>query len=184
MITEEPEYALTIGFLDSDEAMQLFDTLSREVNWDTSMKARKTACYGETYDESGVEYEVQPMIESLSALCDKVNQALLFRPTNCLLNFYEDGKSTMGFHSDTISNLDDDTGIVIISLGGEREITFRNIEDYDKRHTYLLPHGSLFYMTQETQKYWTHAVKKSPVNDARISITFRRILSSRKGQVV
>ena len=86
----------------------------------------------------------------------------------------------MGFHSDTTSNLEEGTGIVIVSLGAEREITFRSKENYDVRHHYLLPNGSLFYMTQETQDYWTHAVKKAKTDDPRISLTFRRILAGLK----
>lgn len=175
-----PEYRLEPQFISQTDGSILLSQLTDSVDWDNSIKARKTACYGETYDESGVDYEVQPMLDLLKPLCDRILTTLNFEPTNCLLNYYSDGKSTMGFHSDTTSNLEDETGIVIISLGAEREITFRNKDDYDLRHTFLLPHGSLFYMTQETQDYWSHAIKKSPVNDPRISLTFRRILAERK----
>ena len=86
----------------------------------------------------------------------------------------------MGFHSDTIANLAEGTGIVIVSLGAERELTFRHKNNYEIRHRYLLPNGSLFYMTQATQESWTHAVKRSDVAGARISLTFRRILSKNR----
>ena len=175
-----PEYKIYDSFLDSAEAASLFSRLENEVNWDTSIRARKTACFGETYDESGVDYDVKPMLGTLVPILDSIEKELGFRPTNCLANYYSDGKSTMGFHSDTISNLEGGTGIVIISLGAERNLTFRNIEDYDLRLNCKMNHGSLFYMTQETQKYWTHAIKKSPVDDARISLTFRRILPELK----
>ena len=180
MISKEPDYQLIEKFLAPDEATRLLHELVRVADWDTSMKARKTACYGETYDESGVDFAVREMLPELESLCDSVERAVAFRPTNCLLNYYEDGSSTMGFHSDTTSNLEDGTGIVIVSLGAERAITFRNKEDYDLRHTYLLPHGSLFCMTQETQDYWTHAVKKAATDEPRISLTLRRILAERK----
>lgn len=180
MISEEPEYKLIEEFLESDEATQLLHQLVEVVEWDTSMKARKTACYGETYDESGVDFTVQQMLPELEPICGGVERAVSFRPTNCLLNYYEDGSSTMGFHSDTTSNLEDQTGIVIVSLGAERAITFRNKKDCDLRHTYVLPHGSLFYMTQETQDHWTHAVKKAATDEPRISLTLRRILAERK----
>ena len=179
-ISQVPDYSLDDSFLESSDATMLFQRLESEVEWDRSIKARMTACYGETYDESGVDYETKPMLELLKPLCEAIDQQLKFKPTNCLLNYYNDGKSTMGFHSDTISNLEDDTGIVIVSLGAERELTFRHIDNIDLKHTYLLPHGSLFYMTQDTQNHWKHAVKKAAVDTPRISLTFRRILAEKK----
>ena len=175
-----PDYKLYHSFLEKEEANFLLDFLDKEVDWDTSIKARKTACFGETYDESGVEYEVKPMLDAFIPLIDGIEKEVGFRPTNCLANYYSDGKSTMGFHSDTISNLEGDTGIAIVSLGAERDLTFRNIENYDLRESCRMLHGSLFYMTQETQKYWTHAIKKSSVDEPRISLTFRRILPELK----
>ena len=181
-INIEPECRLVSTFLPPDRAGKLFADLVANVEWDTSMKARKTACYGETYDESGVDFEVRAMHPLLVPVCELIDEEVGFLPTNCLLNYYEDGKSTMGFHSDTTSNLEDGTGIVIVSLGAERSLTFRNKEDYDKRPSFLLPNGSLFYMTQRTQDFWTHAVKKATTDEARISITFRRILAEKKGK--
>ena len=179
-INSEPEHRLVLNFLNEDQAKRLFADLVAEVEWDMSMKARKTACYGETYDESGVDFEVRDMHSLLVPICERISDEVGFLPTNCLLNYYEDGKSTMGFHSDTTSNLEDDTGIVIVSLGAKRNLTFRHKEDYDKRPSYPLPNGSLFYMTQRTQDFWTHAIKKAPTDEARISMTFRRILAERK----
>ncbi len=180
VISQVPDYSLDDSFLESNDATVLFQSLETEVEWDKSIKARMTACYGETYDESGVDYEIKPMHELLNPLCEAIGKRLKFKPTNCLLNYYNDGKSTMGFHSDTISNLENGTGIAIVSLGAERELTFRHIENLDLKHTYLLPHGSLFYMTQDTQRHWKHAVKKAAVDSPRISLTFRRILSEKK----
>jgi len=177
---EVPDYKLHESFLSFKEANALFSCLESSIDWDTSMKARKTACFGETYDESGVEYEAKPMHEILFPVIEEIEHQVGFRPTNCLVNYYSDGKSTMGFHSDTISNLEGDTGIVIVSLGAERDLTFRNIEDYDIRFFCKMTHGSLFYMTQETQRFWTHAIKKASVDTPRISLTFRRILSELK----
>jgi len=177
---KNPDYILKESFLKQDIANKLFNLLESGIEWDTSIKARKTASFGETYDESGVDYKVKPMHELLIPIVNLIEKELKFRPTNCLANFYSDGKSTMGFHSDTISNLDGDTGIVIISLGAERDLTFRNIADYDIRSTCKMTNGSLFYMSQKTQTFWTHAIKKAPVDTPRISLTFRRILSELK----
>jgi alkylated DNA repair dioxygenase AlkB len=172
-----PEVTLTTDFLSGPAASELSDALSKQIPWDMRMKARKTACFGQTYDDSGVEYEVVPMHPLLVPLCAAVEQHLGFHPTNCLLNYYETGRSTMGFHSDVTYNLADGTGVAIVSLGAERTLTFRNKASIDLKVGFTLPHGSLLYMTQLTQDYWTHAVKKSETDDARISLTFRHILS-------
>jgi alkylated DNA repair dioxygenase AlkB len=172
-----PEVSLATDFLSRQPASDLFDALVDQIPWDTRMKARKTACFGQTYDDSGVDYEVVPMHPLLVPLCAAVEQRLGFRPTNCLLNYYEDGRSTMGFHSDVTYNLAEGTGVAIVSLGAERDLTFRSKANVDVKVVFSLPHGSLLYMTQLTQDYWTHAVKKSDTDDARISLTFRHILS-------
>jgi alkylated DNA repair dioxygenase AlkB len=173
---QAPETTLLDGFLSSDEASELYRRLLAEVHWDERMKARKTACFGETYDDSGVDYEMQPMHPLIDSMLGRISEELGFRPTNCLLNYYPDGDSTMGFHSDATYNLAPGTGIGILSLGSERELTFRAKTDHDKRVGIRLQNGSLFHMTQETQDHWQHAVKKAPGARGRISVTLRHIV--------
>ena len=177
LIQANPEASVTPGFIARDAATNLFDALTMQVQWDERMKARKTACFGQTYDDSGVDYQVLPMHPLLIPLCDAIERQVGFCPTNCLLNYYESGRSTMGFHSDATYNLADGTGVAIISLGAERNLTFRSKADQSLLVNFLLPHGSLFYMTQLTQDYWTHAVKKTETDDPRISLTFRHIIT-------
>lgn len=174
---DSPEVTITPGFLSENDATQLFQALVETIAWDERMKSRKTACFGQTYDDSGVDYEVIPMHPLLAPLCSRIEEHLGFRPTNCLLNYYADGRSTMGFHSDAIHNLHEGTGVAIISLGAERTLSFRSKADVSQQLGYSMPHGSLLYMTQETQNHWTHAVKKQDIDDARISLTFRHILT-------
>jgi alkylated DNA repair dioxygenase AlkB len=176
-IEERPEATFFPRLLPPDIATSLFDALCREITWDERMKARKTACFGKTYDDSGIDYEVVPMHPLLEPLCAAIERELGFRPTNCLANYYESGRSTMGFHSDATHNLAEGTGVAIVSLGAERELVFRNKADHAQVIRYSLPHGSLLYMTQLTQAHWAHAMKKTNTTDARISLTFRHILS-------
>jgi alkylated DNA repair dioxygenase AlkB len=176
-IKTTPEATVKPGFLAPEAATTLFHSLLTQVPWDERMKSRKTACFGQTYDDSGVDYQVVTMHPLLVPLCDAIEVELGFRPTNCLLNHYETGRSTMGFHSDATHNLAEGTGVAIVSLGAERNLTFRSKTDQSIVIHLPLPHGSLFYMTQLTQDYWTHAVKKTETDDARISLTFRHILS-------
>ncbi|WP_264516705.1 alpha-ketoglutarate-dependent dioxygenase AlkB family protein [Luteolibacter rhizosphaerae] len=173
----EPEATLDPQFLSPADASALFEALLSEVQWDERMKARKTACFGQTYDDSGVDYQLVPMHPRLAPLCEAISVRLGFMPTNCLLNYYESGRSSMGFHSDATHNLAEGTGVAILSVGAERCPSFRSKTDPELTVEYPLPHGSLFYMSQGTQDHWLHAVKKTETDDSRISLTFRHILT-------
>jgi alkylated DNA repair dioxygenase AlkB len=171
----EPEVTICPGYLSPLVATKLYNQLRDRIEWDLRISARKTACFGLPYNYSGLTYEVQPMHPLLQPLCGQLEQTLGFEPNSCLVNFYEDGRDKMGFHSDEIDNLEDGTQIIIISLGTERKLSFRSKADYEQRLSYLLPHGSLLYMSQKTQEFWSHAIKRANVIDGRISLTFRRI---------
>jgi alkylated DNA repair dioxygenase AlkB len=171
----EPEVTICPGYLSPIAATKLYTELRDRIEWDLRMSARHTACYGLSYDYSGVSYENKPMHPLLVPLCTKLEATLGFEPNSCLINYYLDGRSKMGFHSDEIDNLETGTQIIIISLGTERKLSFRSKADYEQRRQYLLPHGSLLYMSQRTQEFWSHAIKRANVLDGRISLTFRRI---------
>jgi alkylated DNA repair dioxygenase AlkB len=171
----EPEVTICPGYLSPTAATELYLNLRDRIEWDERISARKTACFGLPYNYSGLTYEIQPMHPLLQPLCVQLKQTLGFEPNSCLINFYKDGRDKMGFHSDEIDNLEDGTQIIIISLGTERKLSFRSKADYSQRLQYLLPHGSLLYMSQKTQEFWSHAIKRANVMDGRISLTFRRI---------
>jgi alkylated DNA repair dioxygenase AlkB len=171
----EPDITILPGYLSPDVATTLYDQLCQQVDWDERMSARKTACFGFSYDYSGVSYADKPMHPLLVPLCDRLEQKLGFRPNSCLINYYETGRSRMGFHSDETDNLEEGTEIIIISLGTKRKLAFRSRDDYERRLSYVLSHGSLLYMSQLTQKFWSHAIKRESVTEGRISLTFRRI---------
>jgi alkylated DNA repair dioxygenase AlkB len=153
----------------------LFDALVRQVAWNESMRARRTACFGQPYNYSGMTYDTTPMHPLLVPIVDRLEGKLGFRPNNCLLNHYEDGRSTMGFHSDSEEELTGGTGVAIVSLGAERAITFRGKQDRNVEHTLALPGGSLLYMPRGLQQGYKHAILAQPEAAGRISLTFRSL---------
>lgn len=163
------------GFVDG--AGVLFDLLKESIIWDTRMVMRKTASYGVAYNYSQMSFPYQPMPEPLLKICADINATIGFEPNNCLINYYPDGKSKMGYHSDQIDILEKDTGVAIVSLGETRLLKFRNIEDKSQSIDFELITGSLLYMTQDVQKQWEHTIPKSDVNNSRMSLIFRRIMS-------
>lgn len=155
---------------------ELFQLLKHSVIWDERMKARKTASFGVSYDYSQINYPESPMPIQLQAICLQLEEALGFLPNNCLLNYYPDGLSSMGFHSDSSEELAVGTGVAIISLGDSRSICFRSKADKSVESSYSLPSGSLLYMTKQVQDDWLHAIPKAIGAGERISLTFRAIV--------
>lgn len=155
----------------------LFETLRTEVEWDERMTARKTASFGVAYNYSQIQYPHQPFSQSLQEMATALSQLLGFAPNNCLINYYLDGKSKMGFHSDQTDILAKGTGVAIISLGATRTLQFRNIANKELVQDISLNAGSLLYMSQEVQHHWQHAIPKSDTSDGRMSLTFRQLIS-------
>ncbi|GAO43344.1 alpha-ketoglutarate-dependent dioxygenase AlkB [Flavihumibacter petaseus] len=154
---------------------ELFELLSTKVEWDERMTARKTASFGKAYNYSQIAYPFQEFIPELKFVIEKLRPAIGFEPNNCLINYYLDGKSKMGYHSDQTDILENNSGIAIVSLGETRELRFRNISDPEQFLSYELPSGSLIYMSQEIQTKWQHAIPKSDTENGRISLTFRQM---------
>lgn len=158
-----------------DKPNELFELLTTNVKWDERMTARKTASFGKAYNYSQIDYPFQEFLLELKFVIDKLIPAIGFEPNNCLINYYLDGKSKMGYHSDQTNILEINTGIAIVSLGETRELRFKNINNPDQLLSYELPSGSLIYMTQEIQTKWQHAIPKSDTEKGRISLTFRQM---------
>ena len=153
----------------------LFHQLLEETVWDERMKARKTASFGIAYNYSQITYADAPFPDSLSALCGPVREAVGFEPNNCLLNYYPDGRSSMGFHSDTATGRSVGTGVAIVSLGAAREMRFRHKQDKENTSARMLIAGSLIYLDDATQEHWLHAIPKAEESGPRISLSFRSI---------
>lgn len=157
-------------------AQGLFEFLITNVHWDERMTARKTASFGKAYNYSQIQYPYQTFPSELEEINIKLEPVIGFKPNNCLINYYLNGKSKMGYHSDQTDILEDNTGIAIVSVGEARILRFRNMEHPAEILRYELASGSLIYMTQEIQKAWQHAIPKSDTDNGRISLTFRSII--------
>lgn len=156
-------------------AVELFENLRTGVIWDERMQARKTASFGKAYNYSQISYPYQEFLPELEEVNQLILKRLKFEPNNCLINYYLNGKSKMGFHSDQTDILESKTGVAIVSLGETRTLRFRNIRNKEELKNYPLPSGSLIYMSQEVQDEWHHAIPKSNTDQGRMSLTFRRL---------
>lgn len=170
-----PDVVLIERFVAEPEA--LFLELSSTTPWDERMRARKTASFGIPYNYSGMTYPDAPMPKRVGDLGEAMRERLGFSPNNCLANYYPDGGATMGFHSDSITELAPGTGVAIVSLGSARILRFRFLEDRSVGHDYELTPGSLLYMPAEVQRRWQHGVPKQEGAGPRISLTFRCLVT-------
>lgn len=175
-----PDILYLPHFLSIDVEESLVETLQSTVSWDVSMRARKTASFGVPYDYKQMTYETLVMPCSLEEICEAVEKELSFRPNSCLLNYYEDGNSYIGFHSDSAANLAPETGVVVVSLGSTRTIAFRNKANKKLEYSLTLQPGSLLFMSNEMQLEWLHGIPKELSAEGgaigrRISVTLRRI---------
>jgi alkylated DNA repair dioxygenase AlkB len=146
--------------------------LTAEIGWDGRMRARRTASFGQPYNYSGQVYAATPMPPLIAAI-ERHAAALAGHPfDNCLLNLYETGLHTMGFHHDSYDGLVDTSWIAIASLGAARPLVFRS-DDHRHHAQQLLEHGSIFLMNRATQLAWSHGLPRLSSAGARISLTFR-----------
>jgi alkylated DNA repair dioxygenase AlkB len=158
------------------KSLALYERLASSVAWDARIRTRKSMSFGLPYNYSGIEWPAAPFPDAIDSLRARVAEATGFEPNNCLANFYPDGKSTMGFHSDSTAELEPGTGIAVLSLGTERTITFRRIDDKTVSESHPLSSGALLWMCPEMQAEWRHAIlADANATDGRISLTFRRM---------
>jgi alkylated DNA repair dioxygenase AlkB len=167
----ELQLLLDANFYSDHEA--LFNELLASVTWDNRMAARRTASFGRPYNYSQIDYPETPIPLALLPLVDLLHARLQVQFNNCLLNHYETGDNTMGFHSDDTAGLMPGTGVAIVSLGSVRDITFRSKKQPGLEEKYSLNPGSLLYMDNVVQENWTHAIKRQEGARARISLTWR-----------
>lgn len=167
----EPQIQIDDSFYADHDV--LFRKLVATVAWDDRMAARRTASFGRPYNYSQISYPQSPFPKELLPVAELLDARLNIRFNNCLLNYYESGDNTMGFHSDDTTGLVAGTGVAIVSLGSVRNITYRSKESPDIQISYALPSGSLLYMDDLVQDKWTHAIKRQKDAGPRISLTWR-----------
>ena len=157
------------------EADELLTWLVGDVDWQRPFLARAVASFGVAYNYSGVSFRDLEMPPAIASLADDVEARIGYRPNNCLLNLYETGASSMGFHADATDRFTRGSGVTIITLGAARDLVFRRAEMRREGASIRLEHGSLLQMSAALQRGWQHAVPRLAAAGPRISVTFRSL---------
>jgi alkylated DNA repair dioxygenase AlkB len=147
----------------------------RKEYWDTSL--RKPYTYGQG---RGIRtYEPNKPIDKIQVLRYKLLEDFGVFFEGCFLNFYETKKDHLGWHSDDDLGIDHSKPIMIITLGGKRELNWKPIgsKGLDSISSQMLEGGSLFIMPSGMQQTHYHRIPKAGFeSDPRISLTFRSLI--------
>jgi alkylated DNA repair dioxygenase AlkB len=138
---------------------------------------RLTAWHGEkAYSYSGLTLEPLPFTALQLDILAAVQAATGRRFNSVLLNYYRDGRDSMGMHSDNEPELGSEPAIASVSFGATRTFILQN--KLNKRRLQLaLNDGSLLLMAGSLQTNWSHGINKSAkVLGPRVNLTFRLIL--------
>lgn len=191
------------GFLSRYEADHLFRVCQEDIDWEQKHyknyrtgesfpQPRLTAWFADdakmAYSYSGVTQKVQYWIPELLELKNRVEKATNAVYNSMLLNYYRDGKDSVGSHADDEEELGINATIASVSLGDTR--TFRlgcyksnprwlvpqqadwlyEVYAPGSDHEYELSHGSLLVMSGTTQHYWKHEIPKQLLTPGQIKL--------------
>jgi len=181
------ELSLLPDFLSEQESNSLYQQLQRETHWHQDEIflfgrhveiPRMQAFQGEPgieYRYSGLSITTEPWHPAILAIKEKLQQMSGAHFNSVLLNYYRNGKDSMGWHSDDEPELGSNPVIASLSLGDSRRFLLRH--RFDKsipQHELLLNNGSVLIMSGKLQHNWQHSVPKTAkAMQGRINLTFR-----------
>jgi len=176
------------NFLTKDEAQVLYNELKDNVPWTHGVykifgKPIKTPrlLYALRDEDTDItkSYKVtdsMPWTPKAKEIREKIEKATGYKITYAQLNYYRDGKDSVGYHTDQEVMKGDI--IASISLGATRKFVLRH-KNYKtdktvKKYTFQLENGSLLIMNDSAAKFhWKHTIPKVKTAGPRINITFR-----------
>lgn len=145
-------------------------------------QSRMTAYYGtKDFHYSGQTMPAAPMPSYLENQLQQLNTLFNTTLNSCLINYYPNGDSSIGHHSDGQGyRMGSCNSVVTISLGGSRTFQLKNKKGCSMLPTDIqnitLDNGDLVLMFSETQQQTTHSIIKEKNASPRISLTFRDLL--------
>lgn len=161
----------------------VMDTLVKDIVWE-----RRDTCRSEhystdqdipayTYGKGAGTRTYHPSPYHPAVLSIKVELEKVIEQTMdvCFLNYYIDGSDHLGWHADDSPSMDPARSIVTVSLGEEREIWLRPMNDRLAVTKLKLERGSAFVMRPGLQQTHYHRIPKAGFTPCgpRISLTFR-----------
>lgn len=183
-VTTEQDAPVTFipDFLDPETADQAFATLLVELPWER----RTTEMYGRQlpvprmelwianhpYTYSRRTYDPKPWTSTLLNIKKSIEAGTSSEFNSVLLNRYESGNDSVGWHADDEPEMSQEHPIASLSLGATRNFQMRRGDG--PVQTIELRHGSLLVMHAGMQQEWKHRVPKTKKPcGRRINLSFR-----------
>ena len=183
----ESSAILYSNVISDEEQSHYFSRLHGSVPWEQRKvtvfgkehdQPRLVAWYGDpgrSYTYSGLTLEPLPwsdILLRLRGLCEDLAEAKF---NSALLNLYQHGQHTVGWHSDDEPQLGPSPVIASVSLGTPRRFGLRHKETRETVKIELPP-GSVLVMSGRCQSDWAHQLPRTKrVSEPRINVTFRRM---------
>lgn len=176
------------NFLSKEDASSLFNRISSETKWiqpqirmfgkwvDQPRLLAWQSSEGLSYSYSGITLAANPYSAPVAEIAEKIERKTGLKFNSVLINFYRDGKDSMGWHADNEPELGMNPMIASLSLGSARDFVLKHNQRSDLKKVFLLNSGSLLLMGKGIQENWKHALPKRAHAGPRINLTFRRIL--------
>ncbi len=138
---------------------------------------RLTAWHGEAaYTYSGLRLEPSPFTPLQQEIRAAVEAVSGRRFNSVLLNYYRDGRDSMGMHSDNEPELGPAPAIASVSFGAARTFVLQH-KVTKARFRLSLTDGSMLLMGGSLQQFWLHGINKvTRPTGPRVNLTFRFIV--------
>ncbi len=133
------------------------------------------------YSYSGLRLLPAPWTGALRQIKQRVEAVSGVNFNSVLLNYYRDGRDSMGWHSDDEPELGKRPLIGSLSLGAMRRFQLRHKNIDGLRMAIDLPGGSYLEMSGTTQHHWRHCIPRVTRKigaGPRINLTFRTIVTA------
>lgn len=96
---------------------------------------------------------------------------------SCLINKYENGSEFIKFHQDSPKAFGKEHYIILYSIGEERTMRFKNINNNNDIFDIKLKSNSLLIIYPEINCKYQHSILKDNTENIRYSLTFREFIS-------
>lgn len=178
------------NFISQNDCEKLYQYFLNSIPWtkdtitvfgntyDIPRKQAYFADAGMNYSYSGKKMNLLKWDPTLLEIKNKIENKLEVSFNACLMNLYETGEDSNGWHADNEKELGTNPTIASVSLGEERVFQIKH-QATKSRKDLTLENGSLLHMAGEFQHHWKHCLpKRKNINKARINLTFRKIINT------
>lgn len=186
------EFSYTEEFLPNefkDEKTTFRKYIMKDLLWETDPTIvvfgkevrlpREQTAYGDSglsYRYSGKTLHCLEWTPTLRKIKDYINEKFDLKLNFVLVNYYKDGNSYIGYHSDDEKDLDPESPIVSLSFGAARRFLLKDKKTKQVTE-FRLENNSCIIMKKGCQKKYKHSVpKEKSIKKPRLNLTFRCII--------